>query len=395
MTVLDVEGEGKPIGEEKHEIWAVLWSSDNPATMAFMEKNRLYIARDATKEEPVLSGAYLCAFSDLEIKAVLMDDIMRMPDMIKKIDEFVVTFETKSLRDAKQMLDQVSIKEATAYIEKNAHPRLWRLLAEKALEKLDLATAEKAFVKCEDLYGIRFVKRLQVVDDANKKKAEIAAFYGRYDEAEQTYTMIDRKDLALDLRKRIGDHKKVIQLLGQGTGSDVEVKEANKKMGDHYADKGKWAKAAPYYANAQNYQMLIEAYYRAEDYENLKKLINAVPEDPALMEDLATRFNSVGMCECAVEAYIRVGEVKKAIDSCILLNDWNKAVELAEKHNFIQIEGLLSRYAAQLLEKKKTMQAIELYRKANRNNEAAKLLAQFADDLRHRNVLDFIGEISL
>ena len=68
-----------------------------------------------------------------------------------------------------------------------------------------------------------------------------------------------------------------------------------------------------------------------------------------------------------------------------MLNDWNKAVELAEKNNFIQIEGLLARYATQLLEKKKTMQAIELYRKANRNHEAAKLLGQFAEDLKKRN----------
>lgn len=65
-------------------------------------------------------------------------------------------------------------------------------------------------------------------------------------------------------------------------------------------------------------------------------------------------------------------------------------MELAEKHNFIQIEGLLSRYATQLLEKKKMMQAIELYRKANRNHEAAKLLSQFADELRKRNVFFFV-----
>lgn len=31
------------------------------------------------------------------------------------------------------------------------------------------------------------------------------------------------------------------------------------------------------------------------------------------------------------------------------------------------------------------MQAIELYRKANRNHEAAKLLASFADELKARN----------
>jgi WD repeat-containing protein 35 len=294
--------------------------------MAYMEKNRLYIMRDATKEEPVLSGSYLCEFGDLEIKAVLIDEIMRTPDMIKKIKEFMTTFETKSLRDAKTMLESVNIKEATAYIEQNPHPRLWKLLAEKALNTLDLLTAEKAFIKSEDLYGIRFIKRLQVVDDSNKKKAEIAAFYGKYDEAEQIYVMIDRKDLALNLRRKIGDYKKVTALLGMGTGSDMEQKDANKRMGDHYAEKGKWAKAAPYYSSAQNYPMLIEAYYKSEDYDNLKKMINVVPEDPTLLEDLATKFNSVGMCECAVESFIRMGEVKKAIDSCILLNDWNRVI---------------------------------------------------------------------
>lgn len=69
MNVLDIDSaDGELIGEEKHEIWSVLWSSDNPAMMAYMEKNRLYIVRDSAKEEPVLSGAYLCEFSDLEIK---------------------------------------------------------------------------------------------------------------------------------------------------------------------------------------------------------------------------------------------------------------------------------------------------------------------------------------
>lgn len=40
--------------------------------------------------------------------------------------------------------------------------RLWRLLAEQALEALDLGIAEKAFVSCrEDAYrGLRLVKRL-------------------------------------------------------------------------------------------------------------------------------------------------------------------------------------------------------------------------------------------
>ena len=69
--------------------------------------------------------------------------------------------------------------------------------------------------------------------------------------------------------------------------------------------------------------MLIESYYRAEDYENLQKLVHVVPEDTILLEALAIKFQSVGLCESAVEAYLKMGDVKKAIDCCVVLNHWN------------------------------------------------------------------------
>ena len=39
-----------------------------------------------------------------------------------------------------------------------------RLLAEAALERLALDMADKAFVRCQDYHGIRFVKRLSKLD---------------------------------------------------------------------------------------------------------------------------------------------------------------------------------------------------------------------------------------
>lgn len=66
-----------------------------------------------------------------------------------------------------------------------------------------------------------------------------------------------------------------------------------------------------------------------------------------------------------MQAFIKFGNIKKAIDSCVILNQWNMAVELAEQHNFLQIEGLLQKYASHLIEKNKKMEAVELYRKAN------------------------------
>ena len=53
---------------------------------------------------------------------------------------------------------------------------------------------------------------------------------------------------------------------------------------------------------------------------------------------------------------------------------WNKAVELAKSHNMKEIGSLLARYASHLLEKNKTLDAIELYRKANYFYDAAKLM---------------------
>ena len=47
------------------------------------------------------------------------------------------------------------------------------------------------------------------------------------------------------------------------------------------------------------------------------------------------------------------GRIKKAIDTCVLMNKWNLAVELAENNNFFQIEGLVNKFGSLLLEKGK------------------------------------------
>lgn len=93
----------------------------------------------------------------------------------------------------------------------------------------------------------------------------------------------------------------------------------------------------------------------------------------------------MGLCQAAVTAFTRQGDVKRAIDCCVLLNQWHLAVELAEQKNFVQIEQLLARMAQQLMERNQKIEAIELYRKANKNTDAARLLAEIAQELREKN----------
>lgn len=61
------------------------------------------------------------------------------------------------------MLEKVNILGATEFIEKNSHPKLWSLLAEVALKRLDTATAEHAFVMLKDYAGIQLIKRINSI----------------------------------------------------------------------------------------------------------------------------------------------------------------------------------------------------------------------------------------
>ena len=55
--------------------------------------------------------------------------------------------------------------------------------------------------------------------------------------------------------------------------------------------------------------------------------------------------------------------MKRAVDCCVLLSQWDQAVTLAQEHSIPQIQTLLFKYAAMLLEQQRTMEAVQLYRK--------------------------------
>ena len=70
----------------------------------------------------------------------------------------------------------------------------------------------------QDYQGIKFVKKLGKLDTENIKMAEVASYFQRYDEAEKMYLDMDRWDLAVDLRMKLGDWFRVVQLVKWGGG---------------------------------------------------------------------------------------------------------------------------------------------------------------------------------
>lgn len=371
---------GDPAKFERKDVWDMKWANDNPDHFAMMEKTRMYVFRNLDPEEPIQTSGYICNFEDLEIKSVLLDEILKDPERPNK--DYLINFEIRSLRDSRALIEKVGIEDASQFIEDNPHPRLWRLLAEAALQKLDLKTAEQAFVHCKDYQGIEFVKRLGNLQSEAMKQAEVAAYFSRFEEAERMYLDMDRRDLAISLRIKLGDWFRVLQLLTTGSGDcdDALLEQAYNAIGDYFADRQKWVNAVQYYLQGRNQERLAECYYMLEDYDGLERLTSSLPENHKLLPDIGQMFVTVGMCEQAVSAYLRCNQPKAAVDTCVHLNQWNKAVELAKNHNMKEIKSLLGKYASHLLEKNKTLEAVELYRKAHHFLDAAKLMFKIAEE---------------
>ncbi len=108
-----------------------------------------------------------------------------------------------------------------------------------------------------------------------------------YDAAEKIYLSMDRRDLALDLRTRIGDFVRVAQLAraqgAQGAADDSRVEAAWRAIGDQYREKQMWAQAALYYKQSRTLDRLAECRYILEDFDGLSSMVDEVPESSPLL----------------------------------------------------------------------------------------------------------------
>ena len=113
------------------------------------------------------------------------------------------------------------------------------------------------------------------------------------------------RDLAVDLKMKLGDWFRVVQLLktggGAGTcvheqmthnddefnplmpGDDTLLIQAWNAIGDYYADRQKWQHAVSYYTQGRNNERLFDCYYVLEDYTALHKLASSLPDNDPLL----------------------------------------------------------------------------------------------------------------
>jgi WD repeat-containing protein 35 len=211
---------------------------------------------------------------------------------------------------------------------------------------------------------------------------------------------------------------------------DELFRVACNEMGEYYADRQKWCvgmdedvlyfcllfcrkQAISFFRESHNTQRLIQCFFLTEDFDSLKDLIETLPAKDPLLLEIGNMFTSVGIADKvffffsifyvlffkALVALTKHGDVQTMLDACVRLNQWDRAISLAQERGIGKIETLLQRYADYLLERKNTPQAIELfiflpsllyfffwysYHSAGKHLEAARLLSELAQNSRRK-----------
>ena len=373
---------------EKKDVWQVIWSKEENDQFTFMEKNKLNIYQKMELSEMLECNGYIADFSNLEIKAVMLDDLMMKPQSSDlSLNKILVNIETRTLRDLREMINNnISMEELFEYTSSGKHNKLWRIFTEHAMLKLDFAMAEKSMIHYDDFLGLNFIKRVKKIENNDLKKAEIYSFYNEYDKAEEVYMRMNRIDLAIELRKNLGHWEKVIELLsGSQMSQDQELKVAYNAMGNQLLEQKDLVGTETLFEKTKNYEGLIEVWFKQEEYEKAAAFIENIPDKSEFLLFMGEKFETYGLVQEAAQCYSKYGDIKKAIDHCVQMNKWDLAVDLAEKHNFQQIDGLINKFAKVLFEKNRKMDLVELYRRAHRHTDAAKMIIKIAEDLKALN----------
>jgi len=302
---------------------------------------------------------------------------MQNPESPQK--DFLSRVESRSLRDIRSLITSgTSLEDVARYVEDNSHPCLWRLLARAALNALDLSIAEAAFVRCRDYAGVQFAKKISIIPDEKVRRAEVAAFFDDFETAEKLYLEADRKDLAVEMWRLIGDWKRS-EALSKTRQADVRTfKSMSIAMGDSLSEEQEWRKAVSYYEKADDTSRLVTALLMLEDYSALDKLAGTLPKSSPLLPQIGAAFEAVGLTAEAVRTYLACGMAEKAVETAVVLSQWNLAMDLAQKHSLHNVAPVLLRYTGHLLLNGEMMQAVELLRKSDKPFAAGKLLAMLA-----------------
>ena len=377
---------------EHKEVWAFYWNFTS-VNFCFVSKNRIYDV-DLTKRkdnndlilnEVVRTESYLLGF---DFPYIIVFDKDKLADIVEsfvnenvKAISFVEKYIIPSLSIIQRKIEEGYILEEYEY--KNFDKKTIDYIASLYLLREDYEEAAKLYRYLNNYSAMKFVQRIKSGYQNNIfKRAEILLFLSKEREAIEYLISNNHENYIIKIFIEQQKYEELVQHKNLLDGKTLE--DCYNKLGEHYYLMGSYDKSAKYYQLSNNIEQLIDVYFAAEKFDALFGLKNEVKTEEE-KEKLARTLLEANMLDASAKVYETLRKEKKAVDIAILHNYWTTAVEIAERNNFQQIENLIQKFAGMLTQKKKKFELVQLYRKAKKNLEAAKILNSIAEDCMAQN----------
>ena len=395
LTIFNLDKE-KPekLNYYQKEVWEIKWcekdeedTREDTLEFVIIQKNRLYFINNLEVEgEMIKCSDYLGMYYNNEVTTVKIEKLNkdRNNDFFAGKD-YLQKYQNKFLKEFNDILENsknTDLKPALEYASKQPCNTFYSKITKKALEKLDFDTAQTAMLQTGDFEGLQFLKKIKDVEDDELKKAEILEFNNNYDEASNKYNKMGRSDLNLAMNIKLGKWDKVTDIMSKNDAKDENLKIAYNNYADELYEKKDYDKAELYYKKSGNKHGLTNTYFAKEDYNKATEMLEEIPEEDEFLDEMGDKFRGLGMCEEAVKAYIKRGNIKKAMETYIENNKWGEAVELSRKNDFYNMEQLTNKFSYEFIKNGRKLDLVELFSKANMKIKVNKYLNEIAVDMR-------------
>jgi hypothetical protein len=303
--------------------WDFKFSLDNPTTLAIMDKSHLHVFNNVdsdqcSNEEPQLSCNHIVNLEDMTLKTVCLDRlVLKNPkEESPNGPSIISSIEMESLRKLRKLIKEDSVQAACDYAtkmklssqesntsfgsnsetsQKSKSHKIWKLLAEEALKVGDLKSAERSFVNCSDLYGIRFIKRMQMESSEILRQAHISSYLGDHKQASKLFADCDRMDLTAKMNFNLGVMSSQQVQIFASYLSDAQQAQAFIRMAEKFHIDGNFREMLVCLKKVKRsvlsvgediefVRLLVECHYQTTNYAGIFELAKSLPDQHELLQ---------------------------------------------------------------------------------------------------------------
>ena len=117
---------------------------------------------------------------------------------------------------------------------------------------------------------------------------------------------------------------------GSGITNDDQLRSAYKDVGIAAFNEKRWADSLLYLSEAGEMNKNISAHFMASNFHDMNIIAENLLEGSPELIEIGHLFRKLGQSDASVTCFIKAGRADLACEAAIELNDWSRAVEIAE-----------------------------------------------------------------